>query len=104
LVRTYEPTWPSAGDNSVDRIVIASQWGSETPAAGASTNAFNGDQVTAAALLPDFPAPSTTYDPSRLQTVQIYQQPDKAAPGYNPNEEHALVAPSLRFADVSPRP
>ena len=36
--------------------------------------------------------------------MQIYNQPDFNAPGYNPNEEHALVAPSLRFLDVSPRP
>src|SRR5690606_24883185 len=47
---------------------------------------------------------ATTYDPSRLQNVLVYQQPDPSQPGYNPNEEHALVAPSLRFADVSPRP
>ena len=104
LVRTYDPVWPAATDNTVDRIVIASQWGNETPAAATSINAFNGDQVTAAPVLPAFPNPSTTYDPSRLQGVQIYQQPDINAPGYNPNEEHGLIAPSLRFADVSPRP
>lgn len=27
--------------------------------------------------------------------ITLYHQPDKAAQGYNPNEEHALIAPSL---------
>ena len=46
----------------------------------------------------------TTLNPSRFQQVAIYNQPDPAAAGYNPNEEHALLAPSLRYASVSPRP
>ena len=46
----------------------------------------------------------TTYNPSRLQQVQIYNQPDPTRTGYNPNEEHALTAASLRYASVSPRP
>ncbi|HEX2749622.1 MAG TPA: hypothetical protein VHM91_16550 [Verrucomicrobiales bacterium] len=104
-VRAYEASYPDATDTKVDRIVIASQYGNEGKAASTSTNQTStGEQIIAPAVLPDFPNPATTYDPSRLQSVQIYQQPDKTKPGYNPNEEHALIAPSLRFADVSPRP
>lgn len=93
--RIYKPTWPDAA--SVPQIVIASQYGSE------GKSRTNQEQQVAPAIGTDVPA-ATTYDPSRLQAVQIYNQPDFNQPGYNPNEEHALVAPSLRFADVSPRP
>jgi hypothetical protein len=94
ISRIYKPAWPSPA--SVPQIVIASQYGSE------GKSRTNQDQPVAPPI-DDVPA-ATTYDPSRLQAVQIYNQPDFDAPGYNPNEEHALVAPSLRFADVSPRP
>ncbi|BCX47601.1 hypothetical protein HAHE_15090 [Haloferula helveola] len=92
--KIYEPVWPSAVN--APQIVIASQFGSE----GLGRTGL--EQVTAPAIgeVPE----ATTYDPSRLQAVQVYQQPDPDQPGYNPNEEHALMAPSLRFADVSPRP
>ena len=107
LVRTYTPAYPAYGDKSVDRIIIATQWGSESPAAPASTNRL----VTAAGVEEQIVAPAAgdspaavTYDPSRLQSVQIYQQAEANQPGFNPNEEHALIAPSLRYAGVSPRP
>ncbi len=104
LVRRYTPSFPAATDNAVERIVIASQYGSESKAKSNNPNrTADGEQVTAPAVGTDFDV-ATTFDPSRLQAVQIYQQPNPADPGYNPNEEHALVAPSLRFADVSPRP
>ena len=93
-VRIYKPEWPSA--SSVPQIVIASQFGSE------GLSKTGAEQMTAPAL-GDFPE-STTYDPSRLQALQIYNQPDPSSPGYNPNEEHGMIAPSLRFATVSPRP
>ena len=93
--RIYRPAWPDAA--SVPQIVIASQYGSE------GKGRTNQEQPVAPAIGTDVPA-ATTYDPSRLQAVQIYNQPNFDAPGYNPNEEHALTAPSLRFADVSPRP
>lgn len=92
--RIYKPVWPAA--NTLPQIVIASQFGSD------GKGATGLDQQVAPAV-GTVPA-ATTYDPSRLQAVQIYNQPDFNAPGYNPNEEHALVAPSLRFVDVSPRP
>lgn len=50
-------------DNAVDHIVIASQLGSGTLAPG-------------------------TYNSPR-----VYSQPDRTLPGFNPNEEHALIAP-----------
>ena len=107
--RTYLPVWPTNEAQGLGRIVIASQHGSE------SRNSLNQDQIVAPAvtnLVPDgfgglttniIPA-TTTYDPSRIQQPAIYVQNDPALPGYNPNEEHAIMAPSLRFAQVSPRP
>jgi hypothetical protein len=94
--RAYTPRWPATEAEGLGRIVIASQFGSE------SVNAFGADQLVAPAI-GNFPR-ETTYNPSRLQSVQVYQQGDRTKPGYNPNEEHALMAPSLRFAAVSPRP
>ncbi|MCI0538335.1 MAG: hypothetical protein L0Z50_24270, partial [Verrucomicrobiales bacterium] len=94
--RVYTPRWPENAAEGLGRIVIASQFGSE------SVDAAGDDQEVAPAI-GDAPA-ETTYNPSRLQQPIIYVQPDAAAAGYNPNEEHALMAPSLRFADVSPRP
>jgi hypothetical protein len=94
LSRIYKPVWPAA--STLPQIVIASQLGSD----GKGPTGL--DQLVAPAV-GTTPA-VTSYDPSRIQAVQIYNQPDFNAPGYNPNEEHALVAPSLRFLDVSPRP
>ena len=34
---------------------------------------------------------ANSYDPSRIQAVQIYSQPNPELPGYNPNEEHGLM-------------
>lgn len=108
-VRTYLPRWPLTAAEGLGRIVIASQFGSE------SVDAAGQDQLVApevVRLSPDgeggivtnvFPA-LTTYDPSRLQQAQVYVQDNPDLPGYNPNEEHALMAPSRRFAQVSPRP
>lgn len=94
--RYYLPRWPVDASEGLGRIVIASQFGSE------SVDAQGEDQPVVPAV-GNAPA-ETTYNPSRLQQVQVYSQPDPGLPGYNPNEEHALMAPSLRFAQVSPRP
>lgn len=92
----YQPRWPTAEVEGLGRIVIASQFGSEGLKVDGSEQYI---------VLPGSSTPeATTYDPSRFQQVQVYQQPDPGQAGYNPNEEHALAAPSLRFADVSPRP
>ena len=61
----YQTSWPT---NS-DKIIIASGKG----------NNFNGTD----------PITSTRYPEAHL-----YVQPDPAQPGFNPNEEHALLAPS----------
>lgn len=92
----YQPRWPTSEAEGLGRIVIASQYGSE----GLKVDGSEQYIVPPGSATPE----ATTYDPSRFQQVQIYQQPDPGLPGYNPNEEHALVAPSLRFPDVSPRP
>lgn len=42
--------------------------------------------------------PQKVFDLARFSGLKIYQQPDAALPGYNPNEEHALTAPSGRAA------
>lgn len=92
----YSPRWPTTPDEGLGKIVIASQFGSE------SLDDLGNDQEVVEGI--DGGPAETTYNPSRLQQVQVYSQPDNTLPGYNPNEEHGLTAPSLRFADVSPRP
>ncbi len=62
----YGLEWPS--DESVDRIIIASQQGS--------------------GLLPESSYPSK----------RIYNQPDRSLPGCNPNEEHAYLPGDTLFA------
>lgn len=92
----YRPVWPS----TPPRILMSSGFGSE------SVDANGNDQVIMPAMVingQNVPA-ATTFDPSRFEQVQIYQQPVRSQPGYNPNEEHALMAPSQRFAAVAPRP
>jgi hypothetical protein len=107
--RTYLPRWPTTEAEGLNRIVIASRYGSE------SLNAQGQDQLVApgltnivpngvGGLLTNVIARTTTYNPTRIQQPVVYVQNDASAPGYNPNEEHGLMAPSLRFAQVSPRP
>jgi len=71
-------TWPAKG--SGDRIVIASRLGSE------GVNVGGEEQLI--------------FAQDRYDQVSIYNQPDRRRPGYNPNEEHALIAPSFRFRNV----
>ena len=94
LSRVYDPSWPS--EFSLPRIVIASQYGNE------GQNGLGQNQVVLPQL-GDYEA-TTTFDPTRFESVQVYSQPDPNAAGYNPNEEHALMAPSWRYREVSPRP
>lgn len=107
--RSYVPYWPTTSDEGLRRIVIASQYGSE------SVSVFGTDQVMAEEVIQtgtdadgtvwsNVVEAATTYNPSRLQNPTIYAQPDATKAGYNPNEEHALMAPSYRYAAVSPRP
>ncbi|VGO20758.1 hypothetical protein [Pontiella sulfatireligans] len=108
-VRTYLPRWPVDESEGLGRIVIASQHGSE------SLGEDLQEQVTAEAItnmvldaggnwVEKITPHETTFNPSRLQQAVVYNQPDESQAGYNPNEEHALMAPSLRYAKVSPRP
>jgi hypothetical protein len=69
--------YPSDEDDSVPAIYIASQLGSE--GVGQSLEA---------------PKPQLIFDPAKYSNLKVYQQPDRDQPGFNPNEEHALVAPS----------
>ncbi|NKI35646.1 hypothetical protein HFP89_10765 [Wenzhouxiangella sp. XN79A] len=61
----YDPFWPL----DPDRIIIASQQGGE--------------------VLGQQPL-----DPLIFPSARIYSQNDRSLPGYNPNDEHALMAPS----------
>ncbi|MGZ0707125.1 hypothetical protein ACWPKO_02170 [Coraliomargarita sp. W4R53] len=92
----FVPQWPAV----TDRILMSSRFGSE------SVDAAGNDQQVIGDILVDGQtvAAATTFDPSRFEQVQIYNQPDRNLAGFNPNEEHALMAPSLRFAAVAPRP
>ncbi|MFT5471887.1 MAG: hypothetical protein ACI856_000201, partial [Kiritimatiellia bacterium] len=107
--RIYNPKWPRTKAQGLSRIVIASQFGSESVSStgadqeivGPITRVDIGENGVVVTNV--FPA-VTVYDPSRLQGARIYHQADPNEAGYNPNEEHALMAPSLRFASASPRP
>ncbi|MCC6232162.1 MAG: hypothetical protein IT580_05930, partial [Verrucomicrobiales bacterium] len=68
-------TGPDPAPEALKRIVIASRLGSEGL-----------DHV--GNLQPRLAPP-------RYQAVKIYQQPDRRLPGFNPNEEHARIYPSL---------
>ncbi|MDB6034460.1 MAG: Cadherin, partial [Verrucomicrobiales bacterium] len=95
----YDPVWPTA-ESGLQRIVIASRYGSESVASNGTDQLVMPATGTAPNVIPE----EASYNPVRFQQVRIYNQPATNFPGYNPNEEHALVAPSLRYADVSPRP
>jgi len=69
--------FPSDDNDSVPAIFIASQLGSE----GVNTSLAN-------------PQPQRVFDPVKYTNLTVYNQPDRDLPGFNPNEEHALVAPS----------
>lgn len=79
-VERFDANWPT----NPPRIVIASRLGSE-----GKDNAGL-DQIS--------------YSSDRYQSVAIYNQPDRAKPGYNPNEEHAILAPSFKFSDQANPP
>ncbi len=68
--------FPLTGPSKDNRIYIASRIGSE------GVNAPG--------------APQLIFDPARYADLSLYNQPDRNAAGYNPNEEHALTAPSVR--------
>lgn len=65
----YDPAWPDEVGAAVDRIVIDTEKGSELPG-------------------------QPELDPADFPSAQIYDQPDRTKPGFNPNDEHAMFAPS----------
>jgi len=86
----YVSKWPNGGK----RIVIASRLGSD------GKNAEGEDQV-----YPDINNEYKNYlDPARYQNIEIYNQPNPMLPGYNPNEEHAIVTSSFRHSAAAPCP
>jgi len=96
----YQPAWPVDASQGLNRIVIASRYGNESVAQDGT------DQVVVPAETygtNTYPA-ETTLNPARFAQVQIYNQPNRALPGFNPNEEHAVLAPSLRSAAIAPQP
>ncbi len=95
----YDPGWPTVAAG-LQRIVIASRYGSESVASNGTDQLVMPATGTSPNVVPE----EVSYNPVRFQQVKIYNQPVIGFPGYNPNEEHALIAPSLRYADVSPRP
>jgi len=76
----YTCKWPDAPP----RIVIASRLGSE------GKDSQGNDQEV--------------FDPNRYKNLVVYQQPDPEKPGYNPNEEHALMARSFKNKEDQNRP
>lgn len=78
---TYDNDWPTT---TPERIVIASRLGSE------GRNRTGSDQ--------------DVFDPARHTDLAIYDQPNPMLPGYNPNEEHALLAPSIKHAVLGTAP
>ncbi|MEM7394451.1 MAG: hypothetical protein AAF492_19115, partial [Verrucomicrobiota bacterium] len=77
----YKTKWP---DNP-GRITIASRLGSEEPTLKNLPRIGSGRKTR-------------VFDPQYVSQVQIYNQPDPTQAGFNPNEEHALVAPSIQLA------
>ena len=71
--------WPTSGPH----IVVASRLGSD------GLDAAGNAQLS--------------YDSALYADVKIYNQADRTKAGYNPNEEHALIAPSFAYLS-SPSP
>ncbi|RLC09313.1 MAG: hypothetical protein DRI57_22355, partial [Deltaproteobacteria bacterium] len=110
----YISQWPTnekeeaAGEERItSRIVIASREGSECAIecdCGEGGSECEDEQKT----YPTWPDRNGTeqeyLDPARYKDVMIYQQPDPDLPGYNPNEEHAVTAPSFRHGKMASPP
>jgi len=76
-VVTYETVdFPSLGEHKDKRIFVASRLGTE------GVDANGDDQLV--------------IDPAIYENFEIYNQPSKLLPGYNPNEEHASIHSSIK--------
>jgi len=75
--------YPTVGKDANKRIYIASRLGTE----GVAEEDLDGNSQ---------PDDQLVFDPALYQNLAIYHQPNPDLTGYNPNEEHALVAPSIK--------
>ena len=96
----YTPAWPTNAAQGLNRIVIASRYGNESVAPDGTDQYVVTNEVYGTNTYPA----EKTFNPSRFLNVKVYNQPDPTLPGFNPNEEHALLAPSLRSAALAPQP
>lgn len=78
--RVYKPAWPVS---PAHRIVVASQLGSD-------------------GLTKDRKGNQPKFDPGLVSDLAVYSQNDKEQPGFNPNEEHALVSGSMLYGSQQP--
>ncbi|MFM1943026.1 MAG: hypothetical protein RI897_2008 [Verrucomicrobiota bacterium] len=79
----YTVSWPDAGNSETPVIYLSSQMGSEGVGQGVSVT--------------DEPNYQMIWDPELYDSLVIYNQPDRGAIGYNPNEEHAFIASSKAY-------
>lgn len=79
----YIPKWPS-DVAKLNRIVVASRLGSD------GLQAAGGER-------------QLEFDPAKYAGLTLYNQPDRNKPGFNPNEEHALIAPSYFHSSKTPK-
>lgn len=96
----YLPAWPTNAAQGLNRIVIASRYGNESVATDGTDQYVVPSETYGTNTYPA----EKTFNPARFSNITIYNQPDPTLPGYNPNEEHALLAPSLRSAAIAPQP
>jgi hypothetical protein len=68
--------FPAVREHKDKRIYIAGRLGTE------GVDATGADQLV--------------FDPAEYEGLAVYNQPDQAEPGFNPNEEHALVEGSIK--------
>ena len=86
----YSCVWPADSK----RIVIASRYGSESKTTDGTDPKYPDGEGSF----------KNWFDPARYSQLSVYYQNDPSLPGYNPNEEHALVAPSFRYSSAAPGP
>ncbi|MBT4817356.1 MAG: hypothetical protein HON70_16755, partial [Lentisphaerae bacterium] len=90
----YTISWPKTDtSNGYDRIVVASMLGTEG-------KRWVGDADLSTGTVPE---EQDVYDSELFADISVYIQGDPTFAGYNPNEEHALLASSfLSRADPDP--
>lgn len=60
----------------------------------ARANGFDAAMINAVKVVPAAVYQQDKLNPAKYVNRRIYHQPDRTRPGYNPNEEHALLAPA----------